>query len=86
MLDTSFGYISLGYQQYPGGVQPITYLPLTVLGSRDNDNFGPNLPVGFQTGGNSGADGGGTLASGTIYSGATAYGIVTGKQIGRAHV
>lgn len=74
MLDTSFGYISLGYQQYPGGVQPITYLPLTVLGSRDNDNFGPNLPVGFQTGGNSGADGGGTLASGTIYSGATVYG------------
>jgi hypothetical protein len=73
-LDTSFGYISLGYQQYPGGVQPLTYLPLTVLGSRDNDTFGPGLPVGFQTGGNSGADGGGTLASGTIYSGATVSG------------
>lgn len=74
MLDTSFGYISLGYQQYTGGVQPLTYLPLTVLGSRDNDTFGPGLPVGFQTGGNSGADGGGTLASGTIYSGATVSG------------
>lgn len=74
MLDTSFGYISLGYQQYSGGVQPLTYLPLTVLGSRDNDTYGPGLPVGFQTGGNSGADGGGTLASGTIYSGATVSG------------
>lgn len=73
MLDTSFGYISLGYQQYTG-TQSLTYLPLTVLGSRDNDTYGPGLPVGFQTGGNSGADGGGTLASGSIYSGATLSG------------
>ena len=72
-LDTSFGYISLGYQQYDG-TQSLTYLPLTVLGSRDNDTYGPGLPVGFQTGGNSGADGGGALASGTIYSGATVSG------------
>jgi len=72
-LDTSFGYISLGYQQYTG-TQSLTYLPLTVLGSRDNETYGPNLPIGFQTGGNSGADGGGTLASGTIYSGATVSG------------
>ena len=73
-LDTSFGYISLGYQQFTGGIQSLTYLPLTVLGSRDNETYGPNLPVGFQTGGNSGADGGGTLASGTIYSGQTVSG------------
>jgi len=72
-LDTSFGYISLGYQQYTG-VQSLTFLPLTVLGARDNDTYGPGLPVGFQTGGNSGADGGGSLASGTIYSGNTISG------------
>lgn len=75
MLDTSFGYISLGYQgSNTGDFQPLTYLPLTVLGARDNDTYGNGLPIGFQTGGNSGADGGGTLASGTIYSGATISG------------
>lgn len=67
-LDTSFGYVSLGYQQFNGGVQSPTYLPLTVLGARDNTTYGPGLPIGFQTGGNSGADGGGTLASGYIYN------------------
>lgn len=68
MLDTSFGYVSLGYQQFTG-VQSPTYLPLTVLGARDNTTYGPGLPIGFQTGGNSGADGGGALASGDIYNG-----------------
>ena len=78
-IDTSFGYISLGYQQYniPGPGQSSTYLPLTVLGARDNETYGPNLPVGFQTGGNSGADGGGTLASGTIYNGTVVSGFTT---------
>ena len=76
-IDTSFGYISLGYQQFDGSTQSPTYLPLTVLGSRDNETFGPNLPVGFQTGGNSGADGGGTLASGTIYNGTVVSGFTT---------
>jgi len=77
-IDTSFGYISLGYQQYDSGQgQSLTYLPLTVLGSRDNETFGPNLPVGFQTGGNSGADGGGALASGYIYSGSVISGFTT---------
>lgn len=66
-LDTSFGYVSLGYQQFTG-VQSLTYLPLTVLGARDNTTYGPGLPIGFQTGGNSGSDGGGTLASGYIYN------------------
>lgn len=68
MLDTSFGYLSLGYQQFTG-VQSNTYLPLTVLGARDNITYGQGLPIGFQTGGNSGADGGGTLASGYVYNG-----------------
>ena len=72
-LDTSFGYVSLGYEQFLG-VQSLTYLPLTVLGSRDNDTYGSGLPIGFQTGGNSGADGGGTLASGSIYSGTSLSG------------
>ena len=74
-IDTSFGYISLGYQgSSTGAIQSLTYLPLTVLGARDNDTYGPGLPVGFQTGGNSGADGGGALASGTIYTGQTVNG------------
>ena len=73
--DTSFGYISLGYEQfYFGAPQSLTYLPLTVLGARDNTTYGAGLPIGFQTGGNSGADGGGTLASGTIYNGETVNG------------
>ena len=72
-IDTSFGYISLGYQQY-SDTQSLTYLPLTVLGSRDNQTYGSGLPIGFQTGGNSGADGGGTLSSGYIYSGAVVSG------------
>lgn len=72
-LDTSFGYVSLGYQQFQG-VQSLTYLPLTVLGARDNTTYGLGLPVGFQTGGDSGADGGGTLASGFIYSGTVVSG------------
>jgi len=67
-IDTSFGYISLGYQQF-NSTQSLTYLPLTVLGARDNITYGSGFPIGFQTGGNSGADGGGTLASEYIYSG-----------------
>ena len=72
-IDTSFGYISLGYEQF-SGVQSTTYLPLTVLGARDNDNYGDGLPVGFQSGGNSGADGGGTLAAASVYTGNTVSG------------
>lgn len=75
--DTSFGYISLGYQQFTGGVQSPTYLPLTVLGARDNLTYGDGFPIGFQTGGNSGADGGGTLASSLIYNGVDLSGFTT---------
>ena len=76
-IDTSFGYISLGYQQFTSGVQSPTYLPLTVLGARDNLTYGDGFPIGFQTAGNSGADGGGTLASGTIYNGTDLSGFTT---------
>lgn len=72
-IDTSFNYISLGYEQF-NGVQSSTYLPLTVIGTRDNETYGDGLPVGFQASGNSGADGGGTLSNGYIYSGATLSG------------
>jgi hypothetical protein len=72
-IDTSFGYISLGYQQF-NSTQSLTYLPLTVLGARDNITYGSGFPIGFQTGGNSGADGGGTLDSGYIYSGSVVSG------------
>lgn len=72
LTDTDFYYISLGYTQFTG-VQDPTFLPLTVLGSRSN----VGQPVGWQIGGNSGADGGGTLASGILYNGATLNGFVT---------
>lgn len=69
VTDTDFYYVSLGYTQYnpATGIQDPTYLPLTVLGARSSNN----QPVGWQVGGNSGADGGGTLASGLFYNNST---------------
>ena len=64
LIDTDFYYVSLGYTQFTG-VQDPTFLPLTVLGTRTTTD----QPVGWQIGGNSGADGGGTLVSGIIYNG-----------------
>jgi hypothetical protein len=69
VLDTDFYYASLGYIQYTG-TQNGALHPLTVIGSR----LAVDQPVGFQVGGNSGADGGGTLASGTLYSGSVIQG------------
>jgi hypothetical protein len=69
LIDTDFYYISLGYVQY-GPPQSSTYHPLTVIGSRSSTG----QPVGWQIGGNSGADGGGTLASGVLYNAATIQG------------
>ena len=54
VLDTDFYYASLGYIQYTG-TQNGALHPLTVIGSR----LAVDQPVGFQVGGNSGADGGG---------------------------
>ena len=72
IIDTDFYYISLGYIQYTT-TQNATYHPLTVLGTRSN----VGRPVGWQIGGNSGADGAGTLASGLIYSGSNLSGFTT---------
>lgn len=72
--DTSLYYVSLGYKQYnPPSAQDITYHPLTVIGSRSTEGHA----VGWQIGGNSGADGGGTLASGLIYNGTSLSGFTT---------
>jgi hypothetical protein len=68
ILDGDFNYISLGYIQY-GVTQSATFHPLTVIGSRENPG-----PVGWQVGGNSGADGGGLLATGSIYTGSIVNG------------
>lgn len=70
-VDTDFYYTSLGYTQYTG-VQDLTYLPLTVIGTRKSSGV-----VGWQVGGNSGADGGGLLASGEIWSGTESNGFTT---------
>jgi hypothetical protein len=64
VMDTDFYYASLGYIQF-SGTQNATFLPMTVIGSRSSTG----QPVGWQIGGNSGADGGGTLASGILYNG-----------------
>ena len=65
ITDTDFYYTSLGYIQYTAPTQSSTFHPLTVIGSRATDG----QPVGWQVGGDSGADGNGLLASGLIYSG-----------------
>ncbi len=72
VLDQDFYYVSLGYQQY-AVTQSLTYLPLTVLGTRST----PGISTGWQSGGNSGADGGGTLAAGYVYSGSTVNSFTT---------
>lgn len=54
--DINFIYNTLGYSSQ--------YLPLTLLAYRT----GSNQIIGFQKGGNSGADGGGILGSGMLYT------------------
>ena len=66
-VDTDFIYASLGYTQ---GTGLTSIHPLTVLGFRST----VGRPVGFQISGNSGADGGGTLASGILYTGSVLSG------------
>lgn len=72
ITDTDFNYISLGYIQF-NVTQNATYHPLTVIGTRSTSG----KPVGWQIGGDSGADGGGTLASGLIYNGTILSGFTT---------
>jgi hypothetical protein len=71
VVDTDFYYVSLGYTQFNITQDPI-YLPLTVLGTRS----GIGSPIGWQIGGNSGADGGGLLSSGLIYNGVDINGFI----------
>jgi hypothetical protein len=64
IVDGDFKYASLGYSG--------SRLPLTVMGTR----FGPLQPIGWQKGGNVGADGSGSLttsSSTVIISGFTVY-------------
>jgi hypothetical protein len=70
VVDTDFYFASLGYIQFVAPTQNATFLPMTVIGSRSSTG----QPVGWQIGGNSGADGGGTLASGVIYNAASLNG------------
>lgn len=67
LVDTSFRYASLGYAISPD------YRPLTVIGTRNTTGN----PIGWQKGGNSGADGGGSLFSGFVYNGSTLNGFTT---------
>jgi len=68
-VDTNFVYASLGYAASTGTTITSNH-PLTVLGFRNT----VGAPVGFQGSGNSGADGGGVLATSTIYSGTVIQG------------
>lgn len=69
VVDTDLYFASLGYIQFSGTQNP-QFLPMTVIGSRSSTG----QPVGWQIGGNSGADGGGTLASGILYNAASLNG------------
>jgi hypothetical protein len=73
LVDTDFYFASLGYIQYVSPTQTNTYHPLTVIGARSSTG----QPVGWQVGGNSGADGSGTLASGILYNASTIQGFTT---------
>jgi hypothetical protein len=66
--DTNFNYVSLGYIYAPDTDEPqedTSRHPITVLGSRCDEG-----PVGWQVGGNIGADGSGIQISNFVYSGA----------------
>lgn len=70
VTDTDLYYVSLGYIQYTGEPPDSLYHPLTVMSARSSIG----APVGWQVGGNSGADTSGNLASGILYSGQTIQG------------
>ena len=71
-VDTDFIYSSVS-----GYTQSGTTRPLTVIGTRS----GTGNPIGWQKGGNSGADGSGTLASGFVYNGSTVNGFTVYSYI-----
>lgn len=76
ITDTNFYYASIGYSQsfgaFPSGRQSGIYHPLTLIGARSGSG-----PIGFQKGGNLGADGGGSITTSSIYSGSIVNGFTT---------
>lgn len=71
-VDTNFIYASVS-----GYTQNGAHHPLMVIGTRS----GTGNPIGWQKGGNSGADGSGTLASGFVYNGTTVNGFTVYSHI-----
>jgi hypothetical protein len=73
LTDTNFYYAASGYSQstgsFPSGNQNGSFHPLTIIGARSGSG-----PIGFQKAGNIGADGGGLLVTGNIYSGSVVDG------------
>jgi hypothetical protein len=73
LTDTNFYYAASGYSQatgsFPSGNQNGSFHPLTMIGARNGSG-----PIGFQKAGNLGADGGGVLITGSIYSGSVVNG------------
>jgi len=75
IVDTNFKYTSLGYSTVP------ERRPLTVIGTRT----GTGNPIGWQKGGNSGADGDGTLLATFAYNGSTINGFTVYAWIRETH-
>jgi hypothetical protein len=73
LTDTNFYYAASGYSpatgSYPSGTQSSRFHPLIMIGARNGSG-----PIGFQKAGNIGADGSGLLVTGSIYSGSVVNG------------
>ena len=75
LTDTNFGYASFGYTQSAGAfpaAQSSIYHPLTIFGARSGSG-----PIGWQKAGNIGADGGGSILTGSLYTGSNINGFTT---------
>ena len=74
ITDDDFYYVSLGYQKYVSGIaQSSSFHPLLILGARSSTGNS----IGFQTAGNSGADGQGSNTSQFVYNNSTVNGFET---------
>lgn len=75
VTDTDFYFASIGYSQQVAGSSTTTIAhPLTVIGSRSS----VGQPVGWQVGGNAGADGAaGSIGSSYVYNGSIINGFTT---------
>ena len=75
LTDTNGYYISFGYTQSAGtfpAAQDASYHPITMISARSGSG-----PIGFQKSGNIGADGGGSILIGSIYTGSVINGFTT---------